>query len=106
MYIDVYSIITAGSLVTAVLAICGFIWIIQKWFLKQSRSTKDNHQEIEDLHRLHISDTQAIQKELCILSQAMLATLDGLKQLHCNGNVTKAYEKLETHINNQAHDQT
>jgi len=31
-----------------------------------------------------------------VLSQ--LAILDGLKQLHCNGEVTKAYARLQEHL--------
>ena len=35
----------------------------------------------------------------------MLASLDGLMQLNCNGNVTKAHGRLEKHLNKQAHGQ-
>ena len=42
---------------------------------------------------------------LCVISYAMLASLDGLMQLHCNGNVTKAHGRLEKHLNKQAHGQ-
>ena len=38
-------------------------------------------------------------------SKTMLASLDGLMQLHCNGNVTKAHDRLEKHLNQQAHGQ-
>ena len=101
MYISGDTIVKAAGVLTAVLAIVGFIWGVLKWFLKQNRTTKD----LSDLHRLHSEDTKTIKDELCILSYSMLAALDGLKQQGCNGNVTKAYDKLEKHLNQQAHDQ-
>ena len=39
-----------------------------------------------------------------VICYGLLACLDGLKQLGANGNVTDAYNKLEKHINNQAHE--
>ena len=49
-------------------------------------------------------EIQNIQREQCVMCYALLATLDGLKQVGANGNVTDAYNKLEKHINKQAHD--
>lgn len=46
---------------------------------------------------------QQISSELCMLSYCTLANLDGLKQQGCNGKVTEAREKLEKHLNQQAH---
>lgn len=56
-------------------------------------------------HDEHAEELKGIRDELCILSYAMLASLDGLKQLHCNGNVSKAHDMLEKHLNQQAHGQ-
>ena len=39
-----------------------------------------------------------------MICYGLLATLDGLKQLGANGNVTDAHEKLEKHLNQTAHD--
>ena len=50
-------------------------------------------------------DIQELRDELCVLSYGMLAALDGLKQLHCNGEVTKAHDMLSKHLNKQAHGQ-
>lgn len=101
MYISWDTLVRAAAVLTAALAIAGFIWGIQKWVLRQNGTKK----ELADLHKLHREDTKTIKDELCILSYSMLAALDGLKQQGCNGNVTKAYEKLEKHLNQQAHDQ-
>lgn len=49
------------------------------------------------------SNFHQIQKELCLLSYCVGATLDGLKQLNCNGKVSEAKEKMDKHLNQQAH---
>ena len=46
---------------------------------------------------------QQISSELCMLSYCVGATLDGLKQLNCNGKVSEAKEKMDKHLNQQAH---
>ncbi len=102
-----------GSIVTAILTIGGVAVAIIKWVLNQNKQSED----IEALKKKHDEDMaatkkkeqediQAIRDELCVLSYAMLASLDGLKQLHCNGEVTKAHDRLEKHLNQTAHGQT
>lgn len=46
---------------------------------------------------------KAIKEEQCLLTFGMLATLDGLKQLNCNGKVTEARDKIDRHLNKIAH---
>lgn len=106
------TIIKISSLIAAVTAISVAIVSVIKWFQKQDKQSKD----IEALKQLHMDDMKkataretkelgAIKNELCVLSYAMLAALDGLKQQGCNGNVTRAYEDLEKHLNKKAHEQ-
>ena len=105
-------IIKVAAVVTALGAIGAFAWKIINWFLSQHKQTTD----IEDLKELHTKDMeelrqneteelQAVKDELCVISFALLAALDGLKQLGANGNVTKAHNELEKHLNKQAHGQ-
>lgn len=105
-------VIKLSAFAAAVLALWGIIYAVIKWFQKQEKQSAD----IEALKALHKADMEATRKkeaedmqeikdELCVLSYAMLASLDGLQQLHCNGNVTKAHNMLEKHINQQAHGQ-
>lgn len=101
MYIDADTIIKAAALVGAVMTIGGIVFGVMKWVLKQGQ----NDEELTELRNTHEEDVNALREELCILSYASLATLDGLKQLNCNGKVTEAHEKLSKHINKQAHDQ-
>ena len=54
--------------------------------------------------KLQEMEIENIKKEQCIMCYGLLATLDGLKQLGANGNVSDAYQKLEKHLNQSAHD--
>ena len=105
-------IIKISALIGAILAIGAFLYGIIKWFQKQDQQTTDieelkklHKKDMEDLEQKETDDLQGVKDELCVLSYAVLATLDGLKQLGANGNVTKAHNMLEKHINQQAHGQ-
>jgi hypothetical protein len=75
--------------ITALVVIFSAIFAVYKWYLKQEKQDKD---------------INSIKKENGVICYGLLACLDGLKQLGANGNVTDAYNKLEKHINNQAHE--
>lgn len=68
---------------------------------------KKNNEELEKFENKIQTDIdskfQQISKELCLLSYCVGATLDGLKQLNCNGKVSEAKEKMDKHLNQQAH---
>lgn len=101
MYISTDTIIHVAAVLGAVLTIGGFVWGIVRWLLKQNHLKT----ELADLRKLHEDDTNATRDELCILTYAVSAVLDGLKQLNCNGEVSKAHEALIKHLNKQAHEQ-
>lgn len=90
MYVDVNTIIMTGSLLTAVVVIFSVIFAVYKWYLKQ------NQQDVE---------IERVKSEQCLLTYGILACLKGLKEQGCNGPVTEAIDKIEKHINKQAHDQ-
>lgn len=90
MYINANTIIMAASLLTAVVAIFSVVFAVYRWYLKQNRQDE----EIEK-----------IKSEQCLLTYGILACLKGLKEQGCNGPVTEAIDKIEKHINKQAHDQ-
>ena len=89
MYLDTNTIITAASLLTALVAIFSVIFAIYRWYLRQNEQDK----EIEK-----------IKSEQCLLTSGILACLKGLQEQGCNGPVTEAVNKIEKHINQQAHD--
>lgn len=90
MYIDVNTIITAGSLVGAIIAIGGVLFACYKWFARQNKQDED---------------IKAMKSELCLLTYGLLACLKGLKEQGCNGPVSEAIDKIEKRINMQAHEQ-
>lgn len=86
----VNTIITAASLLAAIGAIFSVVFAVYRWYLLQNRQDT----EIEKL-----------KSEQCLLTYGILACLKGLKEQGCNGPVTEAIDKIEKHINKQAHDQ-
>lgn len=90
MYIDTNTVITAASLITATVAIFSSIFAVYRWYLRQNEQDK----EIEKL-----------KSEQCLLTYGILACLKGLQEQGCNGPVTEAINKIEKHVNKQAHDQ-
>lgn len=101
MYITIDTIIKTGTVIGALGVIGGFLIAIYKVL----KAPKEQAEKINSVEEMHKSDIKELKTELCVMNYALLATLDGLKQLHCNGNVTKAYDMLEKHLNKQAHDQ-
>ncbi len=79
---------TIAATITALGVIFGAIFAVHKWFLKQEKQDKD---------------IKAIKEEQTVLTQGVLACLQGLHEQGCNGPVTATIEKIETHLNKQAH---
>lgn len=88
MYVDTDTIIRLAKLAGSAGAI---LLLLYKGFQFLERQKE---QDIE---------IKSIKDEQCVMCHAILATLDGLKQLGANGNVTDAHNKLEKHLNKTAH---
>ncbi len=93
------SIITAFAFISAVIGIIALFVKLVRWVDKQKQQTT----EINALKNKHDKDMSAVNDELTVICYALLAALDGLKQLGANGNVTAAYDKLEKHLNTKSH---
>ena len=89
MFIDADFIIRLATILGAFATLGTMLYKSFRWMERQKR---------QDL------EIENIKKEQCIMCYGLLATLDGLKQLGANGNVTDAYQKLEKHLNQTAHD--
>lgn len=89
MYINTNSIITAASVITAAVVIFSAIFGVCRWYLRQNMQDKE------------IANMKA---EQCLLTYGVLACLKGLKEQGCNGPVMEAINKIEKHINQQAHE--
>ena len=88
MYITPQSIITAAALAAAVLALIGYYNRAYRWYRRQQ--TQDE-------------DIKSLKTEQSLLTYGVLACLKGLKEQGCNGPVTEAINKIEKHLNLQAH---
>lgn len=101
MTVTIQSIVETASLITACGVIFGFVAFVTKWFMQRKKTTSD----LEKLKQQHEEDTKKIEDELCVVNYGVLAALDALVQLGYNGEVKNAKDKLNKHLNKQAHDQ-
>ena len=101
MYIDADTIIRAAALLGALTAIGLAAYKIVRWVQMQEKQTID----IEKLREKEQQDIQEMKDEQALISYALLACLDGLKQQGCNGTVTEAYNRMQKHLNQRAHTQ-
>ena len=82
------TIVAAAGTITAAIAIFGVIFAVYRWYLKQNKQD---------------DEIAALKKEQTLLTYGVLACLKGLSEQGCNGPVTEAINKIEKHINQQAH---
>ena len=90
MYIEADTIITATSVVSALVVIFSAVFAVYRWYLRQNQQDK----EIENM-----------KAEQCLLTYGILACLKGLQEQGCNGPVTEAINMIEKHTNKAAHEQ-
>lgn len=88
MYITWQTIITAGAVVAAVVAILSYYNKALHWVDRQN---------------LQDSDIKSLKEEQTLLTYGVLACLKGLKEQGCNGPVTEAINKIDKHLNQKAH---
>lgn len=86
--ININSILAVAGLITSLGVIVGLLWAIfqtkKKW----------------DDYGIQI---QTLRDEQYMQTRVLQATLDGLKQLGCNGKVTDAKNELDDYINKLSH---
>lgn len=98
--------IVAG--VTAVIALLKWITQIHDRNKKldgYEKEIEEVKKSIEELQLDNDAKMQALRAEQFIITDSLLAILEGLHQLHCNGPVTEARDKLIDYINDRAHNQ-
>lgn len=88
MYVDAQAVIGAAALLGAVTAILGGLFAVYRWYQRQEKQDQD---------------IKAMKEEMCLLTYGVLACLKGLQELECNGPVTEAVDKIEKHMNQEAH---
>lgn len=100
MYIDAQTIITAAALISAIGVIGGMLITAYKF----SRKPAELEKRIDELQKTHEEDIRKINEEQCLITYGLLACLKGLREQGCNGPVTDGINKIEKHLNKQAHD--
>ena len=88
MYIDHETIVTAASVLTALVVIFSAVFAIYRWYLKQGKQDEEIAQ---------------MKQEQALLTYGILACLKGLREQGCDGPVDDAIDRIEKHINTQAH---
>lgn len=89
MYITWQTIVSAGAVLAAALAILGYCNKALRWIDKQAAQD---------------ADIKALKEEQTLLTYGVLACLKGLKEQGCNGPVTEAINKIDKHLNQKAHE--
>lgn len=100
MYINVDTILTAASLIGAIGVIGGLMVAAYKFYQKPHNTER----KLKQLEEQHEDDVRKINEEQCLITYGLLACLKGLQEQGCNGPVTEAINKMEKHLNKQAHD--
>lgn len=77
-----------AELFGAIAVISGAVFTLYRWILRQNRQD---------------ADIKALKNEQTVICYGVLAALKGLSEQGCNGPVTAAIDKLEKHLNIQAH---
>ena len=93
------SIITAGAVLSAAGGISALLFKFFRWLIRQG----DQDKELKELRRHHDEDMASTKEELTLITYGLLACLKGLKEQGCNGPVTEAINKIEKHLNIEAH---
>ena len=100
MYISVEAIITVASLIGALGVIGGMLISAYKFYKKPAELEK----QMQKIRKTHEEDIRKINEEQCLITYGLLACLKGVREQGCNGPVTEAINKIEKHLNKQAHD--
>lgn len=86
-----------------VLGVLVAVWGAYKVVIEIVERINTKHDQVQkwDEYDKQIKD---IKKEQEMITMCMSAVLDGLHQLKCNGEVTKASNKLNEYLNAKAHE--
>lgn len=88
MTLGASTIITVAAVAGALAALLGYYNKLYGWYKRQQAQDKD---------------IASIKAEQSLLTYGVLACLKGMKEQGCNGPVSEAISKIETHLNKKAH---
>lgn len=100
-------IISTATLISALGVIAAFLKSAEK-FINRPKENKESMEELKSETNKKFEkvekDIKGIKKEQVVQTKCLLAIMDGLKQLGCNGEVTEAKNELSDYLLSQAHD--
>lgn len=107
MQIDIVEFYKLG---VAVCGIIAFIIAAYKIYAKLDSRVSDLEKRIKEDEEIHQKDVKTLEEEIgyikeesYIIIQGLQACLDGLIQLHCDGDVSTTKELLDDYILKSAH---
>lgn len=73
------------------------------WYKSQTVQATAQEKQLTEIRETHATDIHSVREEQALIIYGVLACLKGLREQGCNGPVTKAIEKIEKHLNEEAH---
>lgn len=112
MYVSAQTIITAGAVLSALVAFITLGWKLFEWINHQKEQDQEianikvqHAKDIAEVKAMHNLDRDGIQEEQTLVVYGLLACLKGLAEQGCDGPVSEAIDRIEKHINKKAHGQ-
>jgi hypothetical protein len=82
------SLMLSAEIIGALTVVFGGVFAVYKWVLRQNKQD---------------TEIKSLKEEQTVICYGVLAALKGLREQGCNGPVTEAINKIEKHLNIQAH---
>lgn len=97
------SIVALIGTIAALITGIGTIIAVPKAIIKKRDKRRENERLAMEKDQKQDADIQKLKEENSLIVYGLSACLDGLQQLGCNHKVTKAKDKIDKYINQQAH---
>ena len=82
------ALLISAEVFSAGAVVFGAVFALCRWVIRQNKQD---------------TEIKALKEEQTVICYGVLAALKGLREQGCNGPVTQAIDKLEKHLNIQAH---
>lgn len=97
------SIVVLIGTIAALITGIGTIIAVPKAIINKRDKRREKERLAMEKDQKQDADIQRLKEENSLIVYGLSACLDGLQQLGCNHDVTKAKDKIDKYINQQAH---
>ena len=97
------SIVAIIGAIAALITGIGTIIAVPKAIINARDKKREKERLAIEKDQKQDADIQKLKEENRLIAYGLSACLDGLQQLGCNHDVTKAKDKIDKYINQQAH---